>query len=615
MAAKKTVHQEARINRAVILTALPVEYQAVQAHLSQLQERIHKGTVYQQGLFHAKGQVWQVGIAQIGAGNASASLEAERAITYFEPDVVFFVGVAGGLKDAGLGDVVAATKVYGYESGKAYETSFSPRPDVGSSSYSLIQRAKAEANKQKWRRRIHKGKPETISHVRAYVGPIAAGEKVVASTRSEIFSFLRDCYGDALAVEMEGRGFLHATHANESIPALVVRGISDCLDGKSEADASGSQEQAARHASAFAFEILAQLHGQPSIMPSPDKQETKQALPDSEPINQPQAGNNQPDIGRKIDLYLAGNAQDNVREHHPQTTTPVGPDPEQFQRQIDARYSFNRAQEATEWWEVQGHVQRALELDPGLAGARRLLGLCLCQEMIHQFRQGGLPAINQLIHDHVSRRTGHYPAQIEPPTVAEVIDSLKAALVSQEDSDGQVSAALALMYGFSKAYDEMLKTAKEALALDPALIPYFQQPEHLAMLMCACNNDRVRIAAVGKLVDLSLPVDQEEILASFEAINMQNHFHQFVDWYVVERRNANANISAFPATVRLFRLSVEDLEKPTTCSIIRWARAPLRYPPADSSKPFIDLLVDESLPISTLISKLMQQFFFICSKS
>lgn len=242
--------------RAVILTALPVEYLAVSTHLTNTQEEMHpQGTVYERGQFAAGSQTWEVGLVEIGAGNPGAALEAERAIAYFNPDVILFVGVAGGIKDVALGDVVASTKVYGYESGKAEET-FRPRPEVGLSAYGLEQRARAEARKTDWLQRLPSAPSQSP---KVYVAPIAAGEKVVASIESEVFQFLRSNYGDAIAVEMEGFGFLNAARANQRIPSMVIRGISDLIYTKTKTD-QVYQEIAARHASAFAFEVLANLN-------------------------------------------------------------------------------------------------------------------------------------------------------------------------------------------------------------------------------------------------------------------------------------------------------------------------------------------------------------------
>lgn len=246
------------IPRVVILTAIPLEYLAVRNHLTAIVEKTHpKGNVYELGVFEGHYHPWEVGIAEVGAGNNTCALETERAITYFDPEVILFVGVAGGIKDLELGDVVAVEKAYGYERGKVAETGFLTRPDVGKSSYIIYERAKAEARKQDWKKRLKPSEKNDLYKVIAK--PIAAGEKVVAETKSEIYELLKNSYNDSVAVEMEGSGFYAACHANDHLQCLIIRGISDLLINKSKTDAEGYQEIAAANASAFAFEVLSKF--------------------------------------------------------------------------------------------------------------------------------------------------------------------------------------------------------------------------------------------------------------------------------------------------------------------------------------------------------------------
>ena len=274
----------------IIITALPIEYTAARAHLCSLREETYEGTVYEIGNFQGHDSHWEVLLAEIGAGGNRAALEAERAIHYFKPAVAIFLGVAGGVKDVSVGDVVAATKIYNYESGKA-ESNFRPRPNVGNSSHAMEQRARSVARKHKWVERI--SGPKIDLTPRALVGPIAAGEKLIASIESELHNFLKENYGDILAIEMEGHGFLSATHANPRVLSLVVRGISDMISNKSDIEDSARQEIAARHASAFVFELLANLKLPESIVVAETSEELRRRgeayVPSNIHLNSPPA--------------------------------------------------------------------------------------------------------------------------------------------------------------------------------------------------------------------------------------------------------------------------------------------------------------------------------------
>jgi nucleoside phosphorylase len=238
-----------------ILTALPQDFLAVEQHLQNVDEYTHTdGTIY--GIGVCPNNAWNVAIVEIGRGNSNAAEETRRAIDWFKPQVVMFVGIAGGRNNVEIGDVVAATKVYHYQAGQGKDI-FEFQPEIGRSTYDLEQIARSVT--RSWMRR-----KTTENLPNAFVAPIASGAVIRKSSRSGTAKLLAKNYDDALAIEMEGYGFLAAAQRTQGLSAIVIRGISNLLDGKVQANAADSEELAAKNASAFAFEMLAKLNGKGS---------------------------------------------------------------------------------------------------------------------------------------------------------------------------------------------------------------------------------------------------------------------------------------------------------------------------------------------------------------
>lgn len=245
-----------QVLRALFLTTLPVEYEAARLHLHSREEVEYQDAIYEQGMFTTPAGTCQVGLVAVYPGNSSTAAEAEQAMTCFTPDIIMFIGVAGGIKDVQIGDVVVATEVHNYEAGKA-DTLFFARPQGGKPTYDLLQRARAEARKADWLQFLPGTLPRHIPQI--VLKPLVSGEKVITSTRSAVYKQVRTHYEDAIAVDMEAHGFFQAAYAHRQVSSLVIRGISDLLENKDEADKAHFQTVAARHASAFAYQILARL--------------------------------------------------------------------------------------------------------------------------------------------------------------------------------------------------------------------------------------------------------------------------------------------------------------------------------------------------------------------
>ncbi len=252
----------------VILTAIKEEYLAVREHLVQPVDATQKSTSYEAGVFEFNNKlIARVVIRECGPKNTNAAQETERAIQYFSPDVILFVGIAGSRKpkDFSIGDVIYPTLIYSYEGGKSEKKSFSSRPDMGGTTFHLDEIAKRERLNNDWKKLI---KNEQSKDVKADLGVIASGEKLVEHYDSGIGKILSKHFNDTSAVEMEGFGFAKAATKQgkeyNNMMVGVVRGISDIIGQPNEVEQNGAKDRrpdnakqlASDSAAAFAFWLI-----------------------------------------------------------------------------------------------------------------------------------------------------------------------------------------------------------------------------------------------------------------------------------------------------------------------------------------------------------------------
>ena len=183
------------LGSAVILTAIPLETDAVLAHLSDVAiVRGSKGTMYRCGRFLCTAGDWFVVVAITSAGNQGAGSVLQAALGDFrEIDLVLFVGIAGSVKaDVRIGSVVASSQVYNFHSAKADADSLS-RPRVVVAEHFIVQAALQVVLGAEWPLRIKA--PILLAGSEypcplppaAHVAAIASGEQLVVNVDSESY--------------------------------------------------------------------------------------------------------------------------------------------------------------------------------------------------------------------------------------------------------------------------------------------------------------------------------------------------------------------------------------------------------------------------------------------
>lgn len=257
------------LRRALIVTALGLEMDAVRAHLTESCSVLGRdGTFYECGVFSASGQDWLVVVVETGAGTHPAQGAVQNAhFLLGEFEVQILIGIGGSRKedDAPLGAVVASDHVYMPYGGKDTDRGRMSRPREFQVDQRLVGLARKIRRDKEWPSRVRAPFDGALPAPEAYpfemppvghVAPIASVEAVVAGRKSALEAMLARDYNDTCVVEMEGYGAVYAA-ASERTPSIVVRGVSDLAEKKEPTTDKTRQPVAASHAAAFGFELLA----------------------------------------------------------------------------------------------------------------------------------------------------------------------------------------------------------------------------------------------------------------------------------------------------------------------------------------------------------------------
>ena len=222
-----------------IVTALQSEHAAILRHFPGLEKVVvgDNSRTYYRGIVLADDDAtaYRVVVTLLPSmGNVQSAAATAELIHDWNPRYVVMCGIAGGLRKEHqqLGDIVIGTSVIYYELSKVESTGQEVRPVSYPADSLLIDRALHMHNGTTWRTRLPvrpDGIPASATFPAVHFGPIASGEKVIAST--DVARRLIELHPKMCAVEMEAGGVATiAFAAARRVGFFVVRSLCDFAD-------------------------------------------------------------------------------------------------------------------------------------------------------------------------------------------------------------------------------------------------------------------------------------------------------------------------------------------------------------------------------------------------
>lgn len=260
----KLLDSEKHDYEVAIITAVEVETKAVK-RLNEKWDILYKEndpTVYFNTQFQKDGRIIKVITAQQSEmGMAAASTLASKILQHFKPKYIIMVGIAAGIgKDKNFGDIIVASDVWNYSSGKYVAKSESDdllsfEPDPKSLSLDPMLRGKLSIDysqilfdiKSKWQ-------DDISTELKIIMGPLACGSAVVANEKI-VQQLIQAHSRKTVGLDMESYGMFYTAQNSSGIKAIpiCIKSICDFADSKK---GDGFQNYSAYTSSQFAKYLI-----------------------------------------------------------------------------------------------------------------------------------------------------------------------------------------------------------------------------------------------------------------------------------------------------------------------------------------------------------------------
>ena len=228
------------MKKIAILGAMEIEIQPILAKLDNYKTVEYANNKYYLAAYKDKELI----IAYSKIGKVFSSLTATIMIEYFGAQALLFTGVAGGLQDLKVGDMIAATATvqhdvdittFGYPHGKI------PISGVEIKTSDMILRYAKDVAKD--------------LGLDLHTGIIATGDQFICSAEKK--DFVANEF-DAKAIEMEG-GSVNLVCNEMDVPSLILRSISDTADGDASENFDEFAKTAAQKSANFVINLVERI--------------------------------------------------------------------------------------------------------------------------------------------------------------------------------------------------------------------------------------------------------------------------------------------------------------------------------------------------------------------